>query len=216
MQSTALLRHGRPKDHIKRDDIIAAGSRLFMENGFELTSMDAIARAAGVSKLTIYSHFKDKNDLFVAIMQQRCDRLGMPENFASLSDFGPEPALLHIAITAAAVIYHPDSLRLQRVIYGEAARHPEIAKIFYESGPKRIKTAFMNLLILFDGQGKLRVLDPIRATEQFFSLLKGEKLMPVLLMIHPVPTVEELAAHVRTVVSFFINAYLPKTDVEPS
>jgi len=209
---------GRPKDSAKREEILAAATRLFMENGFELTSMEAVARQAGVSKLTIYSHFTDKNDLFCAIMQNRCIRLGMPESFMALADLSAEQALMQVASMAAAIIFHEDSLRLQRIIYAEAARHADIVKIFYQVGPLRIKTAFADLLRALDAQAKLSIADADRATEQFFSLIKGERLLRNLMMLAPPPDAETLAAHVKANVAFFLNAYRPQipTATDPS
>ena len=66
---------GRPKDLEKRAAILAAAKRLFPMSGFEGTSMDAIAAEAGVSKLTVYSHFTDKETLFVAAIRARCRRV---------------------------------------------------------------------------------------------------------------------------------------------
>ena len=63
---------GRPKDLEKRASILQAAKRLFTTQGFEGTSMDAIASAAGVSKLTVYSHFQDKERLFAAAVECVC------------------------------------------------------------------------------------------------------------------------------------------------
>src|SRR3978361_1733983 len=64
---------GRPKDLEKRAAILDAAKRLFPHSGFDGTSMDAIAADAGVSKLTVYSHFTDKETLFVAAILARCE-----------------------------------------------------------------------------------------------------------------------------------------------
>ncbi|MDE1900367.1 MAG: TetR/AcrR family transcriptional regulator [Alphaproteobacteria bacterium] len=208
--STEKTRCGRPKDSVKRDEIVAAATQLFLDNGFELTSMEAVARQAGVSKLTIYSHFADKNELFHAIMQTRCVRLGMPESFMAFADRPVVDALTQIAGSVAAIVFHEDSIRLQRLIYAGVQRHPDIVKTFYETGPKRVRAAFADLLREFDAQGVLAVPDAARATEQFFSLIKGERLLRTLMGIIPLPTPEELAIHVRASVALFVAAYHPE------
>ena len=55
---------GRPKDMAKRQAILDAAKTLFLTKGYASTSMDAVASLAGVSKLTVYSHFTDKETLF--------------------------------------------------------------------------------------------------------------------------------------------------------
>src|ERR1700685_3610870 len=85
---------GRPKDSAKREGIVRAATALFMKDGYELTSMDAVAKKADVSKLTIYSHFADKSDLFREVIRCRCDKSAMPECFLALAQESPEEALL--------------------------------------------------------------------------------------------------------------------------
>jgi TetR/AcrR family transcriptional repressor of mexJK operon len=211
-EEQAILRPGRPKDTTKCEEIVAAATELFMQNGYELTSMEAVAREAGVSKLTIYSHFADKKELFRAIIQQRCDRLGLPESFIAEAQLPVEQSLFEIATYASGVMFRPDSIRLMRIVQAEAGRHPEMVQVYYEVGPRRLKTAFADLLRDFDRQGQLSIADPVRATEQFFSLLKGEKLMRMLMLLAPAPDSEELAAHVRATVNFFLAAYRPQKN----
>lgn len=202
-------RTGRPKDIAKREDIVVAATKLFMENGYELTSMEAVAREAGVSKLTIYSHFADKNELFRAIIQYRCTKVGMPEAFLAEAELSAEQAFLKIARAALAIIYSPDSLRLMRIVQAEALHHPEVVHTYYDVGPRRVKAAFTGLLETFNRQGKLTVPDPQRASEQFFSLLKGEPLQRTLLMVTPAPDSEQIEAHIRATIDLFLAAYSP-------
>lgn len=207
-----VARTGRPKDSVKRKDIVVAATKLFMENGYELTSMEAVAREAGVSKLTIYSHFADKMELFRAIVQYRCDKVGMPDSFAEEAALTAEEAFLTIARRALSIIYRADSLRLMRVIQAEVLHHPEIVRTYYEIGPRRVKTAFTGLLEEFNHQGKLVIPDPTRAAEQFFSLLKGEPLQRTVLMLSPVPNAEQIETHIQATVKFFLAAYRPHTS----
>jgi TetR/AcrR family transcriptional repressor of mexJK operon len=207
IDETLTLRPGRPKDPVKRDEIVTAATDLFMLKGYELTSIEAVAKLAGVSKLTIYSHFADKNELFRAIVQNRCDKIGMPRAFEAEALMPVKQALLQIATFASANIFREDSLRLMRMIQAEAARHPEIIETYYEVGPRRVKRAFAELLRAFDKQGQLKIPDPVLATEQFFSLLKGERLMRTLMMMAAPPSAEELARHAEATVAFFLSAY---------
>lgn len=205
----ATVKAGRPKDSAKREDIVVAATKLFMEKGYELTSMEAVAREANVSKLTIYSHFADKEQLFRAIIQYRCDKIGMPQSFPEEAAMPAEEAFLKIAQRALSIIYRPDSLRLMRIIQAEALHHPEIVSAYYEAGPRCVKAAFTGLLETFNRQGKLAIPDPVRASEQFFSLLKGEPLQRILLMVAPVPDAEQIEAHIQATVKFFLAAYRP-------
>jgi TetR/AcrR family transcriptional repressor of mexJK operon len=106
-----------------------------------------------------------------------------------------------------ALIFNSDSIRLHRIIQAEAARHPNLAKIFYEAGPKRVRTAFADLLRAWNKQGRLSVPNATKATEQFFSLLKGELLMKHIMLMEPLPGPQEIKKHVRATVRLFIAAH---------
>ena len=80
---------GRPKDMEKRAAVLEAAKNLFVSRGFEGTSMDAVAAEAGVSKLTVYSHFGDKDTLFKAAVQSKCEQPGcLPGGAAAPHDYG--------------------------------------------------------------------------------------------------------------------------------
>ena len=198
---------GRPKDAAKRGDIVRAANTLFLKNGYELTSMEAVAKKAGVSKLTIYSHFDNKDELFKEVIRQRCDKLATPENFMALANEPVEKALLEVGINFTALIFRPDSIRLHCIMQAEAARHPKVVQIFFEAGPKRVREAFCKLLQVWNDNKQLTVPNVAKATEQFFSLLKGEMLMKAMLLQMPMPSEEELKIHVRDTVKFFLAAY---------
>lgn len=198
---------GRPKDIAKRDGIVRAATVLFMSEGYELTSMEAIAKKAGVSKLTIYSHFSDKVDLFKEVISHRCSKLATPECFLELAKQPVEQALIQLGTNLALLIFSPDSIRLQRIMMAEAAHHSKIVKIYYEEGPVRVRAAFSELLEAWNKRHELNVPDVTRATEQFFSLLKGEQLTKTQLLLASPPSEDEVRQHVQTTMDFFLTVY---------
>jgi len=201
---------GRPKDTAKHEGIVRAANTLFMKNGYELTSMEAVAKKADVSKLTIYSHFSNKSELFKAVIRSRCDTLAMPESLMTLAHEPVEKALLQLGLNFVTLIFRPDSIRLHCIMQAEAARHPKIVQIFFEAGPKRVREAFSKLLQAWNDEKQLAIPDVAKATDQFFSLLKGEMLMKIILLRMPTPSANELKTHVRATVDFFLAAYQPK------
>jgi len=70
-KATAGTGPGRPKDLEKRAAILEAAKTLFLSRGFGATSMDAVAAGAGVSKLTVYNHFSDKDTLFLEAVKAK-------------------------------------------------------------------------------------------------------------------------------------------------
>jgi len=203
---------GRPKDTVKREGIVRAGNDLFLKNGYTLTSMEAVAKKADVSKLTIYSHFANKDELFKEVILQRCNKLATSETFAVLADKPVEKALLELGLDFTRMIFSPDSIRLQGIMQAEAARHPKVVQIFFDTGPKRVRAAFGQLLQAWVDRRLLKIPNIAKATDQFFSLLKGEMLMKMMLLRMPTPSEAELKSHVRATVQFFLAAYGPKSQ----
>lgn len=198
---------GRPKDALKRENILAAATALFMKQGYELTSVEAIAKTADVSKLTIYSHFTNKTELFRVVIEQCCDQLAAPESFIAYAQLPVKQGLMQLGTSLAALIYSDDAIHLQRIMQSEAIQHAKIVKVFYEAGPQRVKLAFAELLSVWQQQQQLVIGDINRATEQFFSLLKGEVYVNAMLLLSPIPSADEIELHVQNTVAMFLAAY---------
>jgi AcrR family transcriptional regulator len=60
---------------IRRDQILVEATHLFVQRGYDGISMNDIAAAAKLSKPGIYHHFKDKEDLFLALLEENLDKL---------------------------------------------------------------------------------------------------------------------------------------------
>jgi TetR/AcrR family transcriptional regulator, mexJK operon transcriptional repressor len=198
---------GRPKDALKRADILRAASMLFMKEGYERTSMEAVAKKADVSKLTIYSHFSDKAELFRNVIRMRCDKLASPDSFLAMKDKPARLALTEIATTFVTHIFTSDAIKLHRILQAEGTRHPNITRIFYETGPKRVRAAFGELLQHYVDEKQLVINDTAKASEQFFSLIKGEMLNKILLGIDKFPSSLEMKKHVKASIDMFLAAY---------
>ena len=205
---------GRPKDAAKREGIVRAARKLFMDQGYELTSVEAVAKMAEVSKLTIYSHFANKSELFKEVIQEGCNRQMAPDNFLNYAQLPLEEGLFQLARTITALVFSEDSLRLLRIIQSEAVQHPQIVKIFYQAGPQRVKAAFGELLQHWGEQGKLTIPDIPVATEQFFSLLKGEAHVKAMMNLDSGFNQTEMDAHIRVGVSLFLAGYQSKSSGE--
>lgn len=83
----------RPSSLRKRDAMLSAGRRLFLRDGYERTTVDAITAEAGVSKPTLYDHFGDKEGLFSAIVHRSVDALLASVDAAAAVELGPDRSL---------------------------------------------------------------------------------------------------------------------------
>ena len=199
---------GRPKDLDKHDAILEAAGYSFIENGYDGTSMDAIAEAGGVSKLTVYSHFKNKESLFKAVIRHECDRHAMNEDaYAKLTLLKPRDALTLVGKSALSLLLNPKALGMHRLIVSEGSKQPRISEWFYEAGPARNIAAFIELLKSLEKQHGLIIKNRPAATRHFFSLLKGDIHMRASINLKPAPTAKQIETHIHECVDIFLKAY---------
>lgn len=204
---------GRPKDMEKREAILEAAGRLFLEHGFERTTMDAIAAAAGVSKLTVYSHFQDKEGLFRALIARKCDQYFEGKDFEQLGALPPREALTRLGDGFLGLMYHGDVLSLYRLLIGGASQQASQNRVFYESGPRPTIESLARLLGGYSARGQLRVEDPERAAEHLLAMLQGCMHQRALLNVDPSPpAAKALKEHVEDVVAVFLRAYAPSVE----
>ena len=198
---------GRPKDPAKRAAILAAATRLFPLEGFERVSMDQIAAEAGVSKLTVYSHFGDKDGLFAEAVRAHCEH-GMPTRL-----FDPRPGvplkrrLTEIGTAFCAMVMSPEAITGFRILCSPQAMASGLPALAWEAGPRRVQEAFAALLERRIARGELEIDDPAMAATHFFTLLKGEPHACALIGVSCCKTLPTPKAHVASVVDLFLRAY---------
>ncbi|KAF1712082.1 TetR family transcriptional regulator [Pseudoxanthomonas kalamensis DSM 18571] len=200
---------GRPKDLGKRTAILEAAKQLFIREGFAGASMDQIAAEARVSKLTVYSHFGDKETLFAEAIRCKCEEL-LPEELFQQSPKGPlREQMLVIARAFFTLVSTDESLAMHRVIINAQHTDTPLREIFWKSGPLRIHEAFSAFLRNRVAAGELAIDDIDRAAKQFFCLVKGELHAQMMCKLCQPPTRAEEKAHLEATVDFFLKAYAP-------
>ena len=198
---------GRPKDPAKRAAILEAAKTLFLAGGFSGTSMDAVAKEAGVSKLTVYSHFSDKETLFSAAIEAKCQNM-LPMPIFELEPGQPiRTTLTRIGLAFLDLIHTPEVIELQRLMGSLATQDTAMSQLFFEAGPQRTLTAMENLVRHASDAGLLDVPDPRQAANNFFSLLQGCEHMRVMIGYSEPMTACEAQPHAEQVVDMFLRAY---------
>ena len=198
---------GRPKDMAKRQAILEAAKILFLSNGYANTSMDAVALEAGVSKLTVYSHFTDKETLFTAAVVAKCEEQ-LPVMYFELPEGVPvETVLLNIGRRFHRLINSKESLSLHRLMMATGNQDVKLSQIFFEAGPMRMLQGMERLLGRIDQSGALSIDKPLTAAEHFFCLLKGTANFCLLYGYGGQLSEEAADAHVQDVVGLFMRAY---------
>ncbi|MBB6185128.1 TetR/AcrR family transcriptional regulator [Oleiagrimonas soli] len=198
----------------KRAAILDAAQDLFTDQGFEHTSMDAVASRAGVSKLTVYSHFGDKATLFREAVRARCQAM-VPEQLYGMQDGDTlREALLRIARHHAKLMSSPETIGVWRAITSDCASGgPRLGQMLWEEGPMRSRQLMTTLLQERVDHGELVIDDVDRAAGQFLTLLKGDLHFRRLLgcVDDRCPQFrEEMDANAEAAVDMFLRAYEPR------
>ncbi|HEX6676906.1 MAG TPA: TetR/AcrR family transcriptional regulator [Actinomycetes bacterium] len=160
----------------KRRDIMEAATTLFLRNGYLGTSMDEVAALAAVSKQTVYKHFADKERLFTDIVLGVTGVAGefVDEVVRTLPDSDDlERDLVALGRRYVAAVMQPQVLQMRRLLVGECARFPALARAYYERAPERTIAALAAAFGRLDERGLLHVDDPQLAAGHFAFLVLG-------------------------------------------
>lgn len=202
---------GRPKDLAKRQAILDAAKCLFLQLGYEGSSMDTIALTAGVSKLTVYNHFNDKETLFIAAVENHCENQLPALDFDLKPDMAIETALARIALRFQSMIYSKEGLELHRLMCSMTQQNPTLVHKFFAAGPTRVLSHMTRLLEQAHAQHKLTIANSQQAAEHFLSLFCGHRHMRVLLDIEAAPDALAQQTIAQDNIAFFIRAYQQNT-----
>ncbi|MEQ6289394.1 TetR/AcrR family transcriptional regulator [Vogesella sp. GCM10023246] len=198
----------RVKTESRRQAIVEAAAAVFIERGFEATSMAEIASRAGGSKATLYSYFPSKEELFLMVMkflaeermQQAFARLVPSDDLAgALQAFG-ENFLLNVL--------SPELAALRGIVLGEG-RRSGMGRLFYDNGPARGWQMVADFLAGEMAAGRLRQARPWTAAMHLIGLLEAEYQEQIIVGITELPPVEQIRASVAEAIKVFLAGYAP-------
>jgi AcrR family transcriptional regulator len=194
-------------DSAKRRQIMDGARAVFLAQGFDAASMGEIARAAGVSKGTLYVYFENKEQLFQSIVHEQCQAQA-----EGLFDLDPdngdvEAVLTRLGIGFVKFLCQPGKASPLRTVIAIADRMPEIGKQFYEAGPACGIAILASYIKAQVDAGTLAVEDCEVAAAQFLDSCQSTLFKPVLFNFAPPPPLERIEHVVRIAVRTFLAAY---------
>jgi len=200
-----------PHSQTKRDQIIEAARHLFLERGFERTSMDAIRDLAGVSKATLYNHYANKEALFSDVVREIVDRLA-GDWLRTLGDAAPElegrdalrQTLTQLAQRSLDTLMRPEYLSLVRVVIADVHQFPQLGTIYRSVGPDPALHRFTAFLDHARSQGLIVCSDSDAAARLFLGSILSYALLDGLL-VSGTPNVPS-SMQVAAIVDLFLRA----------
>ncbi|AMN40858.1 TetR/AcrR family transcriptional regulator [Rhodoplanes sp. Z2-YC6860] len=211
MNAAAIAVLDRPpetgEDSAKRRQIVEGARQMFLSHGFDAASMADIAKAAGVSKGTLYVYFKDKEELFRAIVLLEC--ASQAEGIFDLdhNDHDVAGVLTRLGNAYVSFLCRPEKASALRTVIAIADRMPSIGQVFYETGPSKGIAKLAAYLKAQTEAGVLTVDDYEVAASQFMESGHGTLFKPVLFNFAPPPSPERVKHVVDIAVRMFMAAY---------
>ena len=213
MELADLLRSPPPEgddENAKQRQIIDGARRIFLARGFDAASMADIAKEACVSKGTLYVYFKNKEELFGAIVQQECCHHAEGAFQLDPNDHDVETVLTSIGFGFLHFLCSLNKASSLRIVIAIADRMPEIGKTFYETGPM---VGIRRVQAYLEAQVKAGILvidDCEIAAAQFLDSCQSTLFKPVLFNFGPPPSEERIGHVVGMAVRMFLAAYRVK------
>ena len=205
MSENSQGRRGRPANEALGQTIVDAACDLFVELGFQATTLDKVAQRAKISKLSIYRHFENKEALFSAAIAARCHQF-VPV-FEGV-DGSAEDQLMAVGASLLRTLLSPDVRSVEAMIMADKTNQTSLSKLHYEAGPAHVIAQIEALLRQLHAKAVLNVPDPLRSARLFAALFKGSDLLIIARFDEArAEDDNEIESYCRSAVAMFIAAH---------
>lgn len=197
------------EDSSKRRQILDGARKVFMDLGFDGASMGEIARAAGVSKGTLYVYFADKSRLFEAIVEEETLAHGkVAYNFDPERDVAT--TLHEFGAAYIELLCRPGGGSAIRTVMAIAERMPDVGRRYYENALEKTINRLASYLEARVKLGDVEIGDCRLAASQFMMMCQASLFLPFIFQSAPAPSAERIAQVVASATRMFLAGYRPK------
>jgi AcrR family transcriptional regulator len=188
---------------MRRQAILAAAHELFVEKGYEATTLSDVVRRSGGSLATLYDMFENKPGLLRSLVEERCSLVSDTIDRAASSHQPPREALREIAAQMFDTIIDPGSVALCKA----ALVQPDLGRQLYEAGPATGHAKLAEYLALQAKEGSMNIDDPAAAAQIFFQMMFGHFFQQLVFGLPIQIRPEERVRHFDYVLAAFFNIY---------
>jgi AcrR family transcriptional regulator len=214
--ATSTLRRGagrptREQAEARHEEMLDAALDLFLEHGFELTTIEMVAARVSMTRRTIYALYAEKAALFRAAVQRAIERQIVPRDVLAGFDTGDLAVTLEsVARLRIGQVMTPNGLRLQRIINTESYRFPEIFTDNFEQSAKPVLEFVADVLDRAIAAGQIAPTDSGFAASAFMSMVVGGQVRAIVSGRAPTPA--ELDRKVSFTVRLLLDGLRPRGD----
>lgn len=206
MTDTVKRPRHRPIDQAKRTAILDAAREEFFSHGFAAASIETIAEASNVSKVTVYNRFSSKEALFTIMVERECLKMS-----AGLETLGTDhddlrTQLVDFGEKTMQFLLQPNVIRFERRIASESEHMPDVGELFLNAGPRRMRAKLIALIDQAVSNQKLKPCDSAAAAGHLYGMIIGFDVFMSRFSKHELEQ-DVLRSHVEQAVERFLAAY---------
>ena len=194
----------RPDDETRRM-IYEAARHEFAGNGYAATSIETVARRAGVSTKTLYRLIPNKAALFEGMVSDRIDRFVSEVNLRAAAHADIEQALTAALIACAELALDEETFALQRMLLQEAGKFSDIAGMFYKNAIQRTLVALADWLRVQQKRGLIALDDVDEAAGMLLGMVTSAPRRAALFGGVPLPSRSQIEARARACATLFLR-----------
>jgi AcrR family transcriptional regulator len=199
---------GRPQvrsDEETRQLIAEAARAIFVASGYSAACMDEVAKAAAVSKKTLYRLIPTKADLFRASLADRIDRFILALDDERIGTLPPEAALVRILTEYGLLTLSEDTVAIRRLVLAESERFPELAADFYRCAVRATQKVFVRCLERLTQAGLITLGDLDEAAGLLRGMMIFEPSMGAMLGQTALPSADDIARRAERCARLFLD-----------
>jgi AcrR family transcriptional regulator len=191
----------------RSEEMLRMAADLFLEKGYEQTSVDEVIQRAGGSKTHIYREFGGKEGLFLAAVKYLCTEVQQPLQTLDVSKLPFEAGLQQLSLALVRLLLAERHLALQRLVFAEASRFQKTGEIWFAGGPEVTHGIFSRLFAQAMQEGLLRRADPDLTARLYCDMLSGHILDRAWLGIGEKPSPAVAKRTIDAAIDLFLRGY---------
>jgi AcrR family transcriptional regulator len=192
----------------RRKAMIEAAYALFVEKGYGSVSVDEIIKHSKGSKSTLYKFFGSKEGIMKAVVESLAAEMLRHIIIEYPPGKSVRNVLIHIGEVLVDLALSGNAINQHRLAVSNANTFPDVAKLWYETGPKTTFDGIAEVLARENAKGRLKVENPLHAAWFFGGMLIFKENMTRLIGAPPAKKAE-MKALVEEAVDAFLKIYSP-------
>jgi AcrR family transcriptional regulator len=203
-------RRGRGRPQLRSDEetralILEAARAEFAHSGYAATSIETVARRAGVSTKTLYRLLPNKSAMFEAMVTDRIDRFVSVVKLRACEGGDVQAALTEALLVCAELMLDGDVISLQRVILADTDKFPDIAETFYRRAITRTQDTLAKWLGVEHERGTIGLENADAAAGMLLGMLAFQPQRAVMFGHRPAPSAKEREQRAKDCARLFLQ-----------